>query len=75
MRRDILNLGNQVSEEPLSVENILKEEVEIPDSVKNFYKALYTGKDEAQKQYLQENPDLLSQVLQMPYISLENIYH
>ena len=46
---DILNLENQVLEEPLSVENILKEEVEIPDSVRNFYKALYTGEDEAKK--------------------------
>ena len=49
LRRDILNLENQVLEEPLSVENILKEEVEIPDSVRNFYKALYTGEDEAKK--------------------------
>ena len=46
LRRDILNLENQVLEGPLSVEKILKGEVEIPDSVKKFYKALYTGIDE-----------------------------
>ena len=49
LRRDILNLENQFLEEPLPVENILKGEVEIPDSVKNFYKALYTGEDEPKK--------------------------
>lgn len=80
--KDILNLENEVLQQPLSVENVLKRKVEIPDSVKNFYKALCTGEDEAKKQYLQENSDLLSQVLQMPYIhvpvgnfSLENVYH
>lgn len=31
--RYILNLENQLLEEPLSVENILKHEVEIPDSL------------------------------------------
>ena len=31
----------------MSVENILKGEVKIPDSIKNSYKALYTGEDEA----------------------------
>ena len=36
LHRYILNLENQVLEEPLSVENTLKGEVEIPDSVKNF---------------------------------------
>ena len=36
-------------EEPLSVENILKGEAEIPVPVKNFCKALYTGEDEAKK--------------------------
>ena len=48
MRRDILNLENKVLEEPLGVEDILKGEVDMPDPVKNFYKALCTG-DEAEK--------------------------
>lgn len=47
--RDILNPENKVLEEPLSGENVLKRKVEIPDSVKNFYKALCTGEDEAKK--------------------------
>ena len=47
LRRDILNLENKVLEEPLGVEDILKGEVEMPDPVKNFYKALCTG-DEAE---------------------------
>ena len=48
LRRDILNLENKVLEEPLGVEDILKGEVEMPDPVKNFYKALCTG-DKAEK--------------------------
>ena len=47
MHKDILNLENPVLKKPLSVKNILKGEVKIPDLVKNFYKALYTGEDEA----------------------------
>ena len=47
--RDTLHLENQVLEEPQSLENILKNEVEIPKSLKKFYKALYTREDEAKK--------------------------
>ena len=55
LRRDIPHLENQVLEEPLSVENILKGEVKILDSVKNSYKALYTGEDEAKKNKQKKN--------------------
>ena len=48
LRRDILNLENQVLEEPLSVENILKGEVEKTQS-KNFHKALYIRENEVKK--------------------------
>ena len=47
LHKDILNLENPVLKKPLSVKKILKGEVKIPDLVKNFYKALYTGEDEA----------------------------
>ena len=85
MLRDILNLENKVLEEPLDVEDILKGEDEMPDPVKNFYKALCTG-DEAEKPISSRKFRFveLSRVFQKPYIhvpegwgdfSLESIYH
>ena len=50
LRRDIFNLENQVLEEPLSVENILKGEVQIPDSAINSTKH-YTQEKMKQKKY------------------------
>ena len=42
-RKDILSLEQKPLEEPLTVENIMDGEVEIRESLKEFYKILYTG--------------------------------
>ena len=47
--KHILPLEQKPSEEPLTVENIIEGEVKIPESLKEFYKILYTGN--ANKQY------------------------
>ena len=43
LRRDILSLEQPSLEEPLPVENIMENDVEIPKILKEFYKILYTG--------------------------------
>ena len=43
LRKDIFSLEQKPLEEPLTVENIADGEVEIPASLKEFYKILYTG--------------------------------
>ena len=47
-RKDILSLEQKPLEEPLSVENIMDGEVEIPESLKELYKILYTSIANAQ---------------------------
>ena len=42
LRKDILSLEQKLLEEPLTVENIMEEEMEIAESLKDFYKILYT---------------------------------
>ena len=70
LRRDILNLENKVLEEPLRVEDILKSDVEIPDPVKKITKHYTQEKMKHKNLYLQEKSDLLSHVLQKPYIQV-----
>ena len=43
MRQGILALECTPLEEPLSVDSIMKGEVQIPDSVNEFFTTLYTG--------------------------------
>ena len=45
----ILYLEQKPLEEPLTVENIMEGEVEIPESLKEFYKILYTGNASLQR--------------------------
>ena len=47
--KHVLPLEQKPSEEPLIVENIIEGEVQIPESLKEFYKILYTGN--ANEQY------------------------
>ena len=50
LRQQILNSEPQPLEEPLTVDAIMKGEAQIPDSVRNFFKLLYTGgNDEVSK--------------------------
>ena len=62
--RYILNLENQLLEEPVCWKYL---ETWSWDTrlVRNFYKILYTGEDKAEKTNLQENPNLLSKMLQI----------
>ena len=43
LRKYILSLEQKPLEEPLTVENIMEAEAEIPKSLKEYYKILYTG--------------------------------
>ena len=43
LRTCIVSLEQKPLEEPLTVENIIKGEVEVPESLKEFYKILCTG--------------------------------
>ena len=43
LRKEILDLKPEPLEEPLTVDDILKGEVKIPDSVNNFFTTLYVG--------------------------------